>query len=245
MSCNVNDLHFYAECAKHAYLPEKEGKAEYKNLGFTESKFIDIDGAQVYCVSNKTTVVVCFRGTQPTEFGVVAADLRFWPTEQKQGEGKVHQGFAEEVNKVEAEIAAFLEGKDQKEVIACGHSLGGAMTVIWCARNESVVSKAYTYGCPRVGNKTFVQKATFEHYRCVNNNDIVTRVPPPVFFKHHGEIQYINFQGHYTGIYSKWIDFIDGLKGLWAALKKFEFFDGARDHDIAKYAKYLEQSKEL
>lgn len=241
----VSDLHLYAECAKHAYLPEKEGKAEFKKMGFTSSKLIDIDGAQVYCLSNKTTNVICFRGTQPTQIGDVAADLRFWPTGQKQGEGRVHKGFAGEVDKVEDEIAKFLKGKEGRETIACGHSLGGAMTVVWCARNESVVSKAYTYGCPRVGNKTFVEKASFEHYRCVNNNDIVTAVPPPVFFKHHGEIQYINFEGKYNGVYTKWIDFIDGLKGLWAALKKFQFFDGVRDHDIAKYAQYLKDSKEI
>jgi len=46
----------------------------------------------------------------------------------------------------------------------------------------------YTYGSPRVGNRRYVNYVQLEAYRWVNNNDIVTRVPPSwLGYRHKGE----------------------------------------------------------
>ena len=58
----------------------------------------------------------------------------------------------------------------------------------WCNRNicasrlreddKGNVKALYTYGSPKVGGKLFVWNLDeLEHYRFVNNNDMVTRVP--------------------------------------------------------------------
>ena len=39
----------------------------YKNLGFTKTKFIDVDGAQAYVSASKDEIIVACRGTQPTQ----------------------------------------------------------------------------------------------------------------------------------------------------------------------------------
>ena len=49
----------------------------------------------------------------------------------------------------------------------------------------------YTFGSPRVGDATFTTtlRAVY-HCRVVNDNDIVATVPPPLFFRHDGELHH-------------------------------------------------------
>jgi triacylglycerol lipase len=73
------------------------------------------------------------------------------------------------------------------------------------------------------------------HWRFVNNNDAVTAVPPGLLgFRHHGELMYINHYGNIRKL-TRWQRTKDKLRGLWAAWKKFEFFDSLRDHSMDQY----------
>ena len=83
-----------------AYLDGKKAKPKMKDLGYTTHKFIDIDGAQCHIVSDKESVVIVFRGTEPTEFSDVLADLNVWPDEAHNGHGLVHNGFQTELDKL-------------------------------------------------------------------------------------------------------------------------------------------------
>jgi triacylglycerol lipase len=65
----------FARCSEYAYLPEKEGKAKFEELGF-KATFIDNDGSQAYWLVNDDDLVIVCRGTQPTEFKDIAADLK-------------------------------------------------------------------------------------------------------------------------------------------------------------------------
>jgi len=58
-----NKCSLMAQCAQIAYMDGKEAKAAYKKVGYTSHKFIENDGAQVHIVSNKSEIVLCFRGT--------------------------------------------------------------------------------------------------------------------------------------------------------------------------------------
>lgn len=79
-----------------------------------------------------------------------------------------------------------------------GHSLGGALATLFAAHLHILnyqVDTFYTYGSPRIGNSDFadaVSLALPHHNRIVNDNDMVTHVPPAWwFFKHVGKrIQY-------------------------------------------------------
>lgn len=73
------------------------------------------------------------------------------------------------------------------------------------------------------------------HYRFVNNNDIVTKVPLwLMMYRHHGELIYINHYGNIRPM-TWWQRFKDGLRGRRAAWWNKQPFDGVRDHDIGAY----------
>ena len=155
--------------------------------------------------------------------------------------GKVHSGFQEEVNDLWMDILKELEHNAQlkvkKDVYMTGHSLGAAMATICASRLDPAA--LYTYGSPRAGTRKFIKSITCPHYRHVNNNDIVPKVPFAFMgYKHQGSLRYINFYGNIRKM-SKWQRFKDGWRGRVAAWKNKAPFDGARDHGMANYVKYL------
>lgn len=232
------DLH-HATLASLAYKDKNnEVIKEFKDLGYTDINFIDINGAQVYLLSNKNHTTIAFRGTEPKEFSDIVADLKTWKKKSKIA-GKVHDGFYDEIEKVWGKLTFELATRHKgKSLSICGHSLGAAMATICAARlcSEGYKLVLYTYGSPRVGNRTFIKSITCCHHRWVNNNDMVTKVPMALmFFKHHGTLHYLNHYGFVRNGLNPWQRFKDGWRGRLAAWKKREPFDGARDHSIGKY----------
>ena len=223
-----------------AYLDKKEGTKKYKELGYTQVKLIDVRGAQVYVVSNKNEMVLCFRGTEPTQMSDLAADLNAIPDRGRIG-GFVHNGFQTEVDKVWEQVHKEVVSKPKKKpLFITGHSLGGAMATITASRLQPVVKALYTYGSPRVGSKKFVEKMHINHYRHVNNNDAVCTVPFALLgYRHHTQARYINHYGNIRTL-TYWQRFKDKLRGRWAAIKNLQFFDGFRDHGMDNYIRCTE-----
>ena len=231
----------FAQLAALAYEDGAEAKPKFKELGYTSGhKFLEDRGAQVHVAWNKEDLVICFRGTEPGEFSDLTADLNAFPDKAYNGHGLVHNGFQEEVNKVWDDILPYIEKHSTgRNVYICGHSLGGAMATIAASRLGDMVTCLYTYGSPRVGTRKFVQSITCNHYRHVNNNDIVPKVPFAFLgYRHHGDLQYINFYGNIRKM-TYWQRVKDGWRGRIAAWKKRQPFDGARDHSMVNYVKYL------
>lgn len=234
-----------AKCAQIAYMDGPEAKPEYKKMGYTTHRFIDHDGAQVHIVSNKSEVVLCFRGTEPSEFSDIKADLNAWPDKANNGHGYVHNGFQNEVDKVWAQVNTALKKMktDSKHLFITGHSLGGAMATIATSRMAPDVTALYTYGSPRTGTRKFVNSfKQVKHYRHVNNNDIVTAVPLALMgYKHHSEPRYINYYGNIRSM-TGWQRIKDKWRGRWRAFQKGVPFDGAYDHGMDHYCKYTEDN---
>lgn len=228
-----------ARMAELAYKNRKHSLAQWKDLGYGNHRYIDIDGAQVHIVWNKTEMVLAFRGTEPDEFSDITADLNAIPDRAQVG-GWVHNGFQNELEKVWAKVLKTIADEiGDRKLYICGHSLGGAMATVAASRLNP--HALYTYGSPRVGTKKFVKNITCPHYRHVNNNDIVPKVPFAFLgYRHHGELRYINFYGNIRKM-TRWQRFKDGWRGRMAAWKKRQPFDGARDHSMANYVKYLEK----
>lgn len=230
----IENCHKMAQLASLAYMDGPEAKPKMKELGYTTHKFIDIKGAQCHIVSNKEEVVICFRGTEPTEISDVLADLNAWPDRAKIG-GRVHNGFQNELEKVWDEVLKTLDKikLEGKNLFICGHSLGGAMATVCASRLHDKVTCLYTYGSPRVGTRGFINRFKHVlHYRHVNNNDIVTRVPPWfMFYKHHGTLRYINYFGNIRKM-TPWQRIKDKIRGY-----RDGILDGVKDHDMAKYIK--------
>jgi triacylglycerol lipase len=238
------NCHLMAKMAQNAYLDGDEARPRFKSLGFNNHKFIDIDGAQCHIVWNKDTYVICFRGTEPSEFSDITADLNAFPDKAQNGHGLVHNGFQEEVNKLWDSITPHLDKAKGKNFFITGHSLGGAMATIATSRLADSVTALYTYGSPRAGTKSFVKSfAHIPHYRHVNNNDIVPKVPFAIMgYRHHCAPRYINYYGNIRPS-TYWQRVKDQWRGRWQALRKGVPFDGAYDHSMVYYVKYTEQNQ--
>ncbi|MEM9659971.1 MAG: lipase family protein, partial [Planctomycetota bacterium] len=72
------------------------------------------------------------------------------------------------------------------------------------------------------------------HHRWVNNNDIVTRVPPAwLGYRHTGEIMYLDFQGRLRK-FNRARRARDRWRGLWTAIKQGRI-DPLADHSMTCY----------
>jgi triacylglycerol lipase len=238
----MNRSHHFANLSGLAYKKfNNKLTDQLKKLGYTNIKYIDNGGAQSMVLKNKEEQVIVFRGTEPKQFSDLKADLKAWKIQSKT-DGKVHDGFYDEVEKVWSEIVKLLD--DKKPLFICGHSLGGAMATVAASRLEAETTALYTYGSPRVGNKRFISNLNVKHYRWRNNNDLVPTVPFWIMgFRHHGISCYLNYYGKVRNGLSKWQRFKDWFRGHKRAIEKLELFDGLRDHGIANYVNYLKNSK--
>ena len=235
----------FAKLSSIAYNNIKEAKSQAKKLGFTTVEFYEKDGAQAYRFMNKEDLVIACRGTQPTEFNDLKADLKALPV-MAETVGRVHIGFKTEVDDIWPMIEEDINRKTNvtKTLWFCGHSLGAAMATIMASRAKHNVElndpvELFTYGSPRVGWREYCNSLNVIHHRWKNNNDIVTTVPLAVMgFKHHGECHYINAYGNVRNP-TGWQMFKDRMRGMWMGIKKGKI-DNFGDHSMVEYIKYLE-----
>lgn len=235
----------FAKLASIAYSNLKDAKSQAKKLGFTTVEFYDRDGAQAYRFMNKDDLVIACRGTEPSQFSDIAADLKAIPV-VAETISRVHKGFKSEVDDLWPMICDDLirPANKGKKVWFCGHSLGAAMATIMASRCFHYASvpdpeELYTYGSPRVGWRKYVKSLGVVHHRWKNNNDIVTTVPLALMgYVHHGEQNYLNAFGNVrtpTG----WQLFKDKWRGIWMGLKQGKV-DSFGDHSMSEYIRHLE-----
>jgi len=243
----AKDLHLWeraeiaAKLSAIAYMNPKPAETAGKKLGFTSVKLISRDGAEVLIAKNRTDLWFAFRGTEPSKLNDVMADLNVIKQTAMAG-GKVHGGFQKEVNDLWMDVLAEIEHNDGlrnvKDVWMTGHSLGAAMATIAATRHAP--EELHTFGSPRVGGPKFVKNIKVKHYRFMNNNDIVCRIPPAwLGFRHHGEMIYFNRLGDLQAK-PTWRDMFHGIFNSW---KRFKFFDGIVDHGMPNYVKALNKLK--
>lgn len=249
---DANEIYFFAKCAQLAYLDPKESKSKFKELGLKVVKYYDVNGAQAYLLDGEERSVLAFRGTEPKEKSDIFADLNALRDPEPTG-GRVHQGFQGEVDKLWGSIVADLARRRiSHNLYVCGHSLGAAMATIAAGRLYSGLvdtkcefKKLYTFGSPRLGNRRWLKFVKdMPHVRCVNNNDLVPKVPPALMlYKHHGELCYFNCYG-YIRHTSMWQRFKDQLRGRRRALQKGQPFDGVYDHVMTEYIRSIKTNLE-
>ena len=235
----------FAKLSSIAYNNTKEAKSQVKKLGFTTTEFYEKDGAQAFRFMNKDDLVIACRGTQPTEFNDISADLKALPV-MAETISRVHQGFKDEVDELWPDICEDINRKANlgKTLWFCGHSLGAAMATIMssrCLHNEELNNpvELYTFGSPRVGWRGYVKSLGVTHHRWKNNNDIVTTVPLWVMgFVHHGTEHYLNAYGNYRSP-TGWQLCKDKWRGIWMGLKQGKI-DSFGDHSMTEYIKHIE-----
>jgi len=233
-----------ANFSKIAYSDQQACRDQLINLGYGEFAWFDNEGTQAFACrkSNANDIFIVFRGTEPNQMKDILADVKAWrkPAREK---GLIHFGFAQAIDKVYDNIVHWINEQklDGERNITCtGHSLGAALATIMASRLDA--NELYTFGSPRIGNRAFVKEMNndgIKHYRFVNNNDIVTKVPFPIRFVHHGELVYINHFGNIRKM-SPWQRFKDQWRGRMRALSKGQPFDGIFDHSVDLYYQKVE-----
>jgi triacylglycerol lipase len=237
----------FANLAQIAYNDDvEEVKKAVRKLGFTTVEFYNREGAQAYRFMNKEDLVIACRGTQPTEFNDIKADLNAVPV-VAETVSRVHKGFKDEVDELWPMILEDIDRKknQKKKLWFCGHSLGAAMATIMASRchlyeNINAVEELYTFGSPRVGWRKYCKSLGVKHHRWVNNNDIVTRVPLAAMgFVHDGQEHYMNAYGEYRKL-TTWQRTKDRFRGMWMGIKQGNI-DNFSDHSMVNYISNLEK----
>ncbi len=230
----------FAELSRLAYAsPERVEKIVYE-AGLDQCTFIARDGAEAYVFGNRFDCMIVCRGTEPNQWNDIEADANAWTVVSEVG--RVHSGFHTEVN----ELWPLLEQQikeDQRPMWFSGHSLGGAMAAVCAVRCKispipSNPQAIFSYGAPRVGDRSYTSFLKVKHYRWVNNNDIVPRVPPRwLGYRHMGQEIYINRNGKISNLRS-WFRVRDRFYGLLASLRlwKLDYFS---DHSMVDYIKHV------
>ncbi len=243
----IRDLTFlqrsllFAELAMIAYNDEHEVQRAAQAIGFSDVTFYDNRGAQAYRFRNRHNAVIACRGTEPDDWNDIRADVDAFSVLAETA-GKVHRGFKREVDNLWPMLETSLMN-NRDPVYFVGHSLGGAMAKLCAGRCllshiSTNPQQLFTFGSPRVGNRSYVNTVTLDHYRFVNNNDIVTRVPPIwMGYRHSGYEVYFNRNGEikqYNCVMKRRDRWLGFLRGLWS-----RSLDHVADHSIHRYCQYL------
>ncbi|CAM9877799.1 unnamed protein product, partial [Hapterophycus canaliculatus] len=163
----------------------------------TRSPFSEINDTQAAVAATAEYIAVVFRGTQ--EGADWWTNLKFLHRDFPEL-GKVHEGFSEGLDTVwygEGMLDELqkMHARSPRPIYVMGHSLGAALATIAAARivvqHDLPLAALYTVGSPRRGAYRFdswVNHGSTLSEKCfrgVNNNDIVTAVPPEVVDYHH------------------------------------------------------------
>jgi len=167
-----------------------------KQVHLEEYRFLSNNEVQCALIittkkSLKKFGVLVFRGTKGNLTSWIAnfkSKKASWPKG-----GFVHEGFKTIFFEMWKEIQTVLDNFDIP-IFYTGHSRGGALATMLASLRPP--RALYSFGSPKVGDKNFV--ATLNNvpvFRVVNNQDIVTTMPPsilPLKFKHAGKLYFLN-----------------------------------------------------
>ena len=240
--------------ANLAYFTEEEIKKSLALHGYECVYLTAKEGIyepQGFFAYNEKVAILCFRGTEPTNFNDWLTDLSLLKTQFVWGQ--VHTGFYKSIDLLWPQIKEVLEkyyyGKPNK-LFVTGHSLGAAMATVGAARIEAELLmhpvSVYTFGSPRVFDQmaanTYNAIMGSRTFRIVNNNDVVTDIPFEMMgFSHVGSFKYLDTNGMLKTDPSWWYLLLDGAFGAITDIGDFDL-DMLEDHCTTCYLDALKKN---
>lgn len=146
---------------------------DVRDLGMTWLDTVENGASYVALTGDGHRCFIIPRGTN--DLKDLYWDLSFAKTDFPGG-GRVHAGFYAAFKAVWVPLSKKLDQLDPRlPLIATGHSLGGSMVQQIAA--SWPLDEAHVFGCPRVGNREFVDRITCPGVRYEAHFDMVTGVP--------------------------------------------------------------------
>jgi pimeloyl-ACP methyl ester carboxylesterase len=159
--------------------------ATYLDCGATTTIAARSTDTHVRITRTEMDLIVAFRGT---------TDVRNWLTDldcawDLEDGCRIHRGFARALNSVQSQISAeiFASLREGRRIWLAGHSLGGALAMLYAwrffnAHHELPFAGIYTLGQPRVGNCVFRDMYDYSGlksrtFRIVHADDVIPRIP--------------------------------------------------------------------
>jgi pimeloyl-ACP methyl ester carboxylesterase len=162
---------------------------KYLNVGQKDVQWFDVTatGTIALLAKKDDTIYLAFQGT----LGMVdvGVDITFDLIPYLNGD--CHRGFLEisqrDYPTIGAAVKDLVRQNPKARVVVTGHSLGGALAMVYCALFKSEnsnfpIDHLITFGQPRTGNGDFIKafnEFSINYIRFVNVGDPVPDVPPP------------------------------------------------------------------
>lgn len=144
-------------------------------------------GTQLFYIHNEKQMIVAWRGTEPSAGADIVTDAKFLPVPCPEivPLGQCHRGFLEAFKLAQRLFPEDFERLNSllagRELFICGHSLGGALTLLQASILINYNPVIYTYGMPRTFTRNAITSlGNITHYRHVNDTDTVTSIPMEV-----------------------------------------------------------------
>jgi len=221
---------FTAKLSKNAYTGLDAFKKTFGKQ-WKDIKLFSHGGTECYVLTCPQNYIVVFRGTEPTSWEDIKADVQF------RKKGGIHRGFKAALDDVWDKLFDDYEKNAKgKQLVVTGHSLGAALATLYSHRINDPAAVCYTFGSPRTGTPKTTKRMLFTAYRFRNNNDIVTKVPPEFLgFSHKSDkTTYFDIDGNIKEGYSRWYMIKEWFKGTGRGILKGKV-DGFSDHSMGGY----------
>jgi triacylglycerol lipase len=189
---------------------------------------------QAFVAGDTRCIILAFRGTvnekegrfDPNNWIVNLDAIQVSVDPAFHVEGRIHDGFARAFSTLWSRIQEAIKKlqTQAQSLWITGHSLGGALAFIAAAartfEDRLPFNGLYTFGQPRVGNPEFCGNCDThfgdQYFRFVNDEDIVTRVPPrffphfprPDIYGHCGQLRYFDSGGQMHSNENYWNSFL-------------------------------------
>jgi triacylglycerol lipase len=240
-----------------AYTNPTEIQQVAQGWGFSQVRFFPVktELPEAYLMADAEKIIVVFRGSDSIcdwrnnlDFDLVGGPLG----------GKVHEGFDRLLTPLWRDIqqeiitlkAAAREQKQSLSLWFTGHSRGAAIATLAVAKlreKDHPVHGLYTFGSPRMGDRDFARRFNIDMeqrtFRIVNQEDIVTRLPPRrLGYSHVGQIHYLDATCKMHQDPNYWYQFLDSLE-----VHLEDFFDQdittAKHHQVDCYKHAILQTQ--